>query len=69
MLFKVALSVAGSGVVMFYLGVKRQMRRDQFNMSLISPTALQFFGGAAAIGGLVVALLAYMRGMVFVPFR
>ena len=62
MLFKIALSVAGSGAVMFYLGVKRQRREDVFNISLVSPTALQIFGGAMAIGGGVVALLTYMRG-------
>jgi len=64
MLFKVALSVAASGAVMFYLGLKRQMTRDVLNPSLVSPTALQVFGGAGAIGGLIVALLAYMRGVV-----
>lgn len=63
MLFKIALSVAGSGAVMFYLGVKRHMRTDGFNTSLISPMALQFFGGAMTIGGAVVAALAYMRGI------
>jgi hypothetical protein len=63
MLFKVALSVAGSGAVMFWLGLKRQSRRDTFNVSLISPTALQIFGGAMAIGGAIVALLAYLRGL------
>lgn len=63
MLFKVALSVAGSGAVMFYLGLKRQMRSDVFNTSLVSPMALQVFGGAMTIGGVIVALLAYMRGV------
>jgi hypothetical protein len=63
MLFKVALSIAGSGAVMFYIGVKRQMRQDRFNVSLISPTALQIFGGAMAIGGSIVAALAYLRGL------
>ncbi|MFN3890693.1 MAG: hypothetical protein ACK4MV_09875 [Beijerinckiaceae bacterium] len=63
MLFKIALAVAGSGAVMFYLGVKRQRQEDVFNTSIVSPMALQFFGGALAIGGAIVSLLTYMRGL------
>ena len=63
MLFKVALAAACSGAVMFYLGVRRQAREDVFNVSLISPMALQIFGGALTIGGLIVSLLTYMRGL------
>jgi hypothetical protein len=63
MLFKIALSVAGSGAMMFYMGVKRQRRDDVFNVSMVSPTALQIFGGAMTIAGIVVALLMYIRGL------
>lgn len=61
--FKIALAVAGAGAVMFYLGVMRQKRDDVFNVPFISPTALQFFGGAMMIAGGVVSLLSYMRGI------
>ena len=61
-LFKIALGVAGAGAVMFYLGLKRQRRDDVFNTSIVSPMALQFFGGAMTIGGVIVSLLTYMRG-------
>lgn len=63
MIFKIALAAAGAGAVMFYLGLKRQSRDDVFNVSMISPMALQIFGGALAIGGAIVSLLTYMRGL------
>ena len=63
MLFKIALSTAGAGAVMFYLGLKRQKRDDLFDTSLVSPIALQIFGGAIAISGAIVATLSYMRGL------
>ena len=63
MLFKIGLAVAGAGAAMFYLGLRRQNRDDVFNVSLISPMALQIFGGALAIGGVIVSVLTYMRGL------
>jgi hypothetical protein len=62
-LFKIALAAAFAGAVMFYLGVRRQAREDVFNVPIISPMALQIFGGALTLGGLVVSLLTYMRGL------
>ena len=62
-MFKIALAVAGAGAVMFYLGVRRQKREDVFSVPLISPTALQVFGGAMLIAGGVVSLLSYLRGI------
>ncbi|MBX9758320.1 MAG: hypothetical protein K2Y29_06050 [Beijerinckiaceae bacterium] len=64
MIFKIALAAAGAGAVMFYLGLKRQNREDVFNVSMISPMALQIFGGALAIGGVIVSALTYMRGLI-----
>lgn len=64
LLFKISPGIALLGATLFYLGVRRRSRKDVFDESMVSPFAFIFFGGAMAIGGGIIVLLGYLRGLI-----